>query len=82
MIHSFLEDTFVPKVFFLLPFLPCFIVIYTIIGEERERERENKIYRVSVRNCKIRDVIFMSFLPRLRVIKLRIFLDKVRLTGS
>lgn len=45
-------------------FSPCFIVIYTII--EEEKKRKNKIYRVSVRNCKIRDVIFMSFLPRLR----------------
>lgn len=45
-------------------FSPCFIVIYTII--EEERKRKNKIYRVSVLNCKIRDVIFMSFLPRLR----------------
>lgn len=45
-------------------FSPCFIVIYTII--EEEKKRKNKIYRVSVLNCKIRDVIFMSFLPRLR----------------
>lgn len=56
----FSKDTFVPKVFFFLPFFSCFIIyIYMIIEEER---------------------IFINFLPRLRVIKLRIFpdIDKVR----
>lgn len=31
----FSKDTFVPKVFFFLPFFSCFIVIYMIIEEER-----------------------------------------------
>lgn len=63
---SFLSERYIRSESILLSaiFSPCFIVIYTII--EEERKRKNKIYRVSVLNCKIRDVIFMSFLPRLR----------------
>lgn len=85
MIHSFLKDTFVPKVFFLLPFFALFYCcMYDCWRREREREREQDLSRFSFAIGKTRDVIFMSFLPRLRAIKLRIFpnIDEARLTGS
>ena len=60
-IHSFRKYSSFCHFF---PLFYCYIHDYW--RREKERERKNKIYRVSVRNCKIRDVIFMSFLPRLR----------------
>lgn len=60
-IHSFRKYSSFCHFF---PLFYCYIHDYW--RREKERERKNKIYRVSVLNCKIRDVIFMSFLPRLR----------------
>lgn len=66
---SFLSERYIRSESILLSAIfPPVLLLYTRLlkKRERERERKNKIYRVSVRNCKIRDVIFMSFLPRLR----------------